>query len=328
MAAHPQNGIIEKTDSSTDARYGVTPADRSIDHLLQTGIVNLDKPAGPSSHQVTSWARDIVDAKKAGHSGTLDPKVTGVLPVAFDEATKIVGSLLSAGKSYVGVMHVHADVSKGEVERAFNQLRGRIFQRPPIKSAVKRELRIKSIYDFQADEKVGRHVLFHVDCEAGTYVRKLCHDAGLLCGTRAQMTELRRTAVGPFTEDGLVTLHDLKDAFVVFQESCDEAPLRELVSPMECAVDHLPKIWIKDSAVDAVCHGALLTAPGVARLTDNVATGRDVALMSLKGELVAVGTSQKAASDIQSAKSGTIATLDRVVMAPGTYPKKWKSKTA
>ncbi len=326
MAAQTTDGIIEKTESATDERYGVAPGERTVVQLLRLGIVNLDKPAGPSSHQATNWARDIVAAKKAGHSGTLDPKVTGVLPVAFDDATKVVASLLSAGKSYVGVMHVHADVSKGDVERVFSLLRGRLYQRPPLKSAVKRELRIRRVYGFQADEKVDRHVLFHVDCEAGTYVRKLCHDAGLLLGCRAQMTELRRTAVGPFCETGIVSLHDLKDAYVAFKESGDEGPLRNVVSPVERAVSHLPKIWVKDSAVDAVCHGAPLTAPGVVRLTESVEAAGEVAIMSLKGELVAVGTSQKAASDIQSTKSGTIAALERVVMAPGTYPKKWKSK--
>ncbi|MFH1720978.1 MAG: RNA-guided pseudouridylation complex pseudouridine synthase subunit Cbf5 [Candidatus Altiarchaeota archaeon] len=316
-----------KDSLETDPSRGCPPDQRKIKDYLSKGVVNIDKPAGPTSHQVTSWVKEIIGLEKSGHSGTLDPKVTGVLPIALDDATKIVKTLLLAGKTYVGVMQLHSDVTENKVKSAMSQLQGTIIQRPPLISAVKRQLRIKTIYDLQLMEKNDKTILFSAKCQAGVYIRKLCHDIGYLSGARGQMTELRRTKVGLFTEENLIKLHDLVDAYKDFQETGEEKELRKIIYPMEYAVGHLPKIWIKDSAIDAVCHGADLSMPGVSKLSPNIDKGDEAAIFSLKDELVAIATCEKTSKVIMDSKTGVAATLKRVTMEPDTYPRKWKKKT-
>ncbi|MFC2154548.1 RNA-guided pseudouridylation complex pseudouridine synthase subunit Cbf5 [Candidatus Altiarchaeota archaeon] len=327
MDSQTKPGILVKNRCETNSDYGCTPQDRKIEDYLQRGIANLDKPSGPTSHQVTAWVKGIFNLERAGHSGTLDPKVTGVLPVAFGQATKILSNLLLAGKTYVGILSLHQDLEEQEIMKAMEYFQGKIIQKPPIKSAVKRQLRLKNIYRFELLEKVGRSVLFEVDCEAGTYIRKLCHDLGYVLGGKAQMSELRRIRVGPFTEEGIIRLHDLRDSYEHFKETGEETKLREYVQPVENAVSHLNKIWIKDSAVDALCHGAELNAPGVCKIEENIKPGNLVAAFTLKDEVVAVVNSLLDSQGIMEAKRGPIAKTSRVVMEPGTYPKGWKTKT-
>jgi len=255
--------ILIKEEAETDPRYGCPPEKRDIKTYLNNGIVNIDKPAGPNSHQVTAWVKQILGVEKAGHSGTLDPKVTGVLPIALGNATKIIKALLLSDKEYICLMSLHDAASKDCIEQVFRELQGPIFQTPPVMSAVKRELRIRNIYEIKLLERDQKEILFRVRCEAGTYIRKLCHDTGLILGTGAHMHELRRTKAGPFDETSITTLQDLKDAYVTYKETGDEAGLRRLVQPVESGVKNLKKMWIKDSAIDAICHGADLNAPGI-----------------------------------------------------------------
>ncbi|MFH0862505.1 MAG: RNA-guided pseudouridylation complex pseudouridine synthase subunit Cbf5 [Candidatus Altiarchaeota archaeon] len=319
-----EDGILIKHEGeSTDPRYGRRPSDRPIQEHIRKGIANVDKPAGPTSHQVSAWVKDIFHIDKTGHSGTLDPNVTGVLPVGLGEGTKVLQALLIAGKQYVTVMKLHADTTNSQIKKTFSLFLGEIYQRPPLKCAVKRELRTRHIYSIKYIEREGDLVLYTVDCEAGTYIRKLCHDIGLILGVGAHMQELRRTRAGPFGEDTLVSMHDLRDAWENHQKTKDEAELRRLIQPLESAVEHLPKIWIKDSAVSAVCHGAHLAAPGVVKLTDTVKNKQDVAIMTLKGELVALATAMGDAKWILNANKGEVAAADRVIMHPDTYPKQW-----
>lgn len=317
--------IQVKEEAETDPQYGCYPGERSIQQHIQRGIINLDKPAGPTSHQVVSWVKDILGIERGGHSGTLDPRVTGVLPVGLMDSTKILLFLLTAGKEYVTLMDVHGNVSDGDLGDVFTYMRGRILQRPPLKSAVKRQLRERTIYDLTILERDDRMVLFKVSCEAGTYIRKLCNDIGLIVGVGAHMLELRRTRAGPFTEEGLVTLHDLKDAYEFYRESGDESYLRKVILPVEEAVQNLGRVWVKDSAVDAVCHGANLNAPGVVKLEKGIDKNDTVAIFSLKNELVAIGRSLRSSEEISGMKKGEVINLARVVMKPGTYPRKWKT---
>ena len=139
------------------------------------------------------------------------------------------------------------------------------------------------------------------------------------------MAELRRTKSGPFKEDEtLTTLQDLTDAYHIWKEEGDESYLRGCILPMEDAVEHLPKIIIRDSAVDAVCHGADLASGGVVNLDDNIKKGDTVAVMTLKGELVAAGESLKTSKEICRANKGIMVDIKKVFMEPGTYPKMWK----
>ncbi len=314
--------IIVRSDGETDPAYGSPPDKRPVEELLRKGVINLDKPRGPTSHQVASWVKDILGVK-TGHGGTLDPAVSGCLPIFLGTATRLADLMLLSNKEYVCLMRLHSHAPKKDILSLFQTFRGKIYQRPPVKSSVKRELRKRTIYDIKVLEIEERDVLFRVSCEAGTYIRKYCHDFGLLLGTGAHMQELRRVKSGPFTEDdSLITLQDLKDAYVFWREG-EEKFIRRCILPMEYALKDLPKLWVRDSAIDALCHGSDLAAPGVVKL-EKFGEGKTVALLSLKNELVAIGTALKRTEDIAKAKKGFVVKTTKVFMEPGTYPKSWK----
>jgi len=184
-----------RTSHYTPIPSGCSPLKRPIHDYVRYGVINLDKPANPSSHEVVAWIRRILKVDKTGHSGTLDPKVTGCLIVCVDRSTRLVKSQQSAGKEYVSVFRLHSKFEGGikKVEEKIRTLTGALFQRPPLISAVKRRLRVRTIYDsklVEFDQDRGLGVLW-IDCEAGTYIRTLCVHLGLLLGTGGYMQELR-----------------------------------------------------------------------------------------------------------------------------------------
>ena len=213
-----------------------------------------------------------------------------------------------------------------QIYEIFDQFTGKIYQTPPVKSAVKRELRVRTIYYATIYEIKGKDVLFRVGCEAGTYIRTLCHDIGEALGCGAHMAELRRTRAGPFNERNgdLVNLHDLTDAYHFWVEDGDESYLRNAIKPMEVAADHLPQIFIKDSAVEAICQGAKLAAGGISMLSKGIKRRDLVAIKSLKGELVASGIALASTEEIMDADSGLVVDTNKVFMQPGVYPMAWK----
>jgi predicted rRNA pseudouridine synthase len=282
------------------------PSDRPVDDLLSFGVLALDKPAGPSSHQVSAWVRDLADVGKAAHAGTLDPKVTGCLPVLLGDATRIAGALLGE-KSYVAVLKLHDD-PPADLESVLGEFEGPIHQKPPRKSAVNRELRVREIHDLTALEVEGRTVLLSIRCESGTYVRKLCHDLGLALGTGANMGDLRRTGTVPFDDRDLVTLHDFVDALAVRADG-DESWLRAVVDPAERALTHLPAVTIAPSAAREVAEGAPVYAPGVIS-AEGAADGEMVACYTPEGSVVCLGT---LVGDPGS-ESGTVVDLDAVLV--------------
>lgn len=316
--------MIARVDEESSGEHGKRPEERSVEELLALGVAVIDKPCGPSSHEVTAWARKIVGAEKAGHSGTLDPNVSGVLSVGLNRATKAMGFLLKSRKEYVGIMQLHKNVKEGDVKKAFKAFTGEITQLPPVRSAVRRRERKRKVYYLEALEYKGREVLFLVGCEAGTYVRKLCFDIGRHLGCGANMLELRRTRAGALTEDMSVTLQDLSDAVWLWKERGDEGAMRRCVLPLEAAVD-LRRIWVRDSAVEALCSGAALAFPGIARLEAGIAAGERVALMSLKGELVSIARAETGSNEMAAGMKGIAAKSERVIMEKGTYPKMWKT---
>ncbi|MCL7414496.1 MAG: RNA-guided pseudouridylation complex pseudouridine synthase subunit Cbf5 [ANME-2 cluster archaeon] len=328
LPADIERELKEKVDDTTDPTYGFLPNKRPILEHIKNGVINLDKPSGPTSHEVVSWIKKILDLPRAGHGGTLDPKVTGLLPVMLGDATKSVGALMSAGKEYICLMKLHSTVKKTALNRVVQEFTGPIYQRPPVKSAVKREVRIRNIYYLDILEMEGTSVLMRVGCESGTYIRKLCHDMGAALGTGAHMQELRRTRSGPFQEDdSKITLFDLKDAMVIYQESGDESELRRVILPMEAGLVHLPRIVIRDSTVDAICHGASLAAPGVVKVDTGMNPGDRALVMSLKGEAVALADTLMDSDAMLEADTGLVANTKRVLMPEGMYPKGWTAKT-
>lgn len=248
------------------------PDERSVEQLLSFGVVNLDKPAGPSAHQVAAWMRDLADVDRAAHAGTLDPKVTGCLPVLLGDATRLAQVFLVGTKEYVAVLELHG-LPPADLESVVAEFETDVYQKPPRKSAVSRRLRSREIHDLDVLEVADRQALLYVRCESGTYVRKLCHDLGLALGTGGHMGDLRRTATDPFDDSTLHTLQDVSDG-LAWAEAGDEAFLREVVAPAERALTHLPSVTIAESAAEQVANGAPVYAPGVLAV-DEVLVGAD-----------------------------------------------------
>lgn len=223
-------------------------------------------------------------------------------------------------------MKLHSQISEDKVKKILDEFQGEIYQRPPLRSSVKRKLRTRTIYYIDFMEMQERNVLFKVGCEAGTYIRKLCYDIGEVLGCGAHMQELRRTRAGPFTEDeSLVTLHDVSYLYSRWQETKDEKILRQFISPMEKALSLLPKIIVRDSAVDALCHGAHLTAPGILALDAGIKIGDSAAVYTQKGEAITLAQAVVSSENVLNMDHGFVAKTQRVMMPRGTYPKKWHS---
>lgn len=313
--------VLVKKEAGTNPDFGCIPENRPIETMMEYGVVILNKPSGPTSHQVADYVKKILNLEKSGHGGSLDPGVTGLLPIALGRATRITQALLPAGKEYVCVMHIHKEVPENLIKETAKKFVGEITQLPPVRSAVKRQLRKRNIYYFKLLEIDGQDVLFKLGCQGGTYVRKFVFDFGLSLGTQAHMAELVRTKAGPFNYHQWVTLHDLKDAYDIWKESKDETLLRKAIQPVELAVNHLPKIWIFDNAIDTVCNGALLSLPGIVKLESNIEANDLVAVMSLKNELVCIGVVNMNSEMMLSAQKGVAVTETKVFMKPGTYPK-------
>ncbi|QSS55840.1 centromere/microtubule binding protein CBF5 [Histoplasma capsulatum var. duboisii H88] len=320
--------LLVRTGHFTPIPAGCTPLKRDLKSYISSGVINLDKPSNPSSHEVVAWMKRILRVEKTGHSGTLDPKVTGCLIVCIDRATRLVKSQQGAGKEYVCVIRLHDKIPGGEAQfaRALETLTGALFQRPPLISAVKRQLRIRTIhesklYEFDNDRHLG---VFWVSCEAGTYIRTLCVHLGLLLGVGAHMQELRRVRSGAMDEkDGMVTLHDVLDAQWMMDNNRDESYLRRVIRPLESLLTSYKRIVVKDSAVNAVCYGAKLMIPGLLRFESGIEIHEEVVLMTTKGEAIAIGIAQMSTVELSTCDHGVVAKVKRCIMERDLYPRKW-----
>jgi H/ACA ribonucleoprotein complex subunit 4 len=312
-----------RAEEEADPSLGSLPEERSIQDRIRYGMIVIDKPPGPTSHEVVAWIKKLLELDRAGHGGTLDPKVTGVLPVGLQNSTKVVQALLEAGKEYICLMRTHVDEEEGRVMSTLKLFEGEIWQRPPLRASVKRRLRTRFIYGIDYMEGDGRNWLFRVACQSGTYIRKLCYDVGEVLGGGAHMHELRRSRSGPFVEADLVTMLELVDAIDRWKQEGDESRLREVIRPVEEALGLLPKIWIRDSAVDAVCTGATLAMPGILRLESGIEKGAMVAVLTQKGEGVALMSALASGEQIMEAEHGLAAKPVRVLMPRGSYPRMW-----
>ncbi|HZD12046.1 MAG TPA: RNA-guided pseudouridylation complex pseudouridine synthase subunit Cbf5, partial [Candidatus Binatus sp.] len=231
------------------------------------------------------------------------------------------------GKEYVCLMTLHDAVPTTKLASVLEEFVGEIYQKPPLRAAVKREVRKRRIYYIKDIEVQDRHVLFRVGCQSGTYIRKLVSDIGDVLGVGAHMRELRRTRAGPFTEDGIRNLYDILELSMAKTLDEKEALTRKIIRPMEAAAEYLQKIYMRDSAVNAICHGAELAVPGIVKLTDGIRVKSTVALLTLKGELVALGSALMSSDEIIRNEKGLAAKPVRVVMPPDTYPRMWKHRT-
>ncbi len=319
--------LLVRSYKYTPINAGSSPTQRPLEEHLKYGVINLDKPANPSSHEIVAWIKKILKVEKTGHSGTLDPKVTGCLIVCLNRATRLVKAQQSAGKEYVGIVKFHNPIeNKSQVEDCLKRLQGACFQRPPLISSVKRELRVRTIYDYKLIEfdKEKNMAIFWISCEAGTYVRTMCVHMGLLAKTGGHMQELRRVRSGILKEDeSMVTMHDVLDAQYIYEQTKKEDYLRRVVRPLEILLTNYPRIVIKDSAVNAICYGAKLTVPGVLRFEDNIENGKEIVLITTKGEAVAIAIAEMTSSVLASCDHGVVCKTKRVIMDRETYPRKW-----
>jgi H/ACA ribonucleoprotein complex subunit 4 len=318
--------LIKISDDTTDPKYGYEPSNRPINVLLDYSILPLDKPPGPTSHEIVAWVRRILNIDKAGHSGTLDPPATGLLPIGLGEATKALNVLLLRPKEYYAIARLHSDINRDKLESILNQFKGKIYQRPPQRSAVKRSVRIREIYELELLEMDNRLLLLRILCEAGTYVRKLIYDIGEILGIGATMIELRRTKVSNLDEHNMIRLHDLVDAYYSWKEDNNEDKLRKILLPVEYILEPLKCVIIRDSAVDALCHGAQLAIPGILELSPDIKPNDLVAIYTLKGEVVALAESLFSINELLELEKGIAFNTKRIIMKANTYPKGWKSK--
>lgn len=316
--------VLVKSKRPISSGRGRGPEERPTADLLRDGVIVIDKPSGPTSHQVTSWVADIVGATKAAHGGTLDPRVTGILPVGLGDAVRAMDALHVGTKAYVGVMRMHGNIDRKRLEEVFKEFTDEIYQTPPMRSAVRRELRTRRVQSLDLLEISGRDVLFLVDCDAGTYIRSLCVDIGDAMAIGAHLQDLRRVRSGILTEKDAVTLHDVRDAMEEYKGG-DERPLRRLLHPKEILLAHMRKVQIKDSAVDAICHGADLAIPGVVALEDGLRKGDIVAVVTLSGEGVGLGKMLMDSDEVMKRSEGFAVDVDRVLMKPGTYARVWRT---
>ncbi len=311
--------VLVKKEAETSLDYGATPEKRSLKESLNYGIINIDKPKGPTSHQVADYVKKILNLKKVGHSGTLDPAVTGSLVTTLGNATKVTQVLLKGGKEYLCLMHLHKPVEKKKIEKVMDEFIGEITQLPPVKSSIKRQKRKRTIYYMKILEIEEQDVLFYVGTQAGTYIRKLCHDIGQRLEVGAHMAQLIRTKVGPYNEKTMHTLHELKDAYEFYKEG-NEKELKKIILPVESAIQHLPKIWILDTTVDSLSHGADLNIPGISKLNE-FSRNEPVAILTLKNELVSLAESELSSEAIMKNEKGLAAVTKKVFMKSGIYPK-------
>ena len=285
-----------------------SPDRRTPEELLSFGVVNLDKPPGPSAHQVAGWLRDHAGQERAAHSGTLDPKVTGCLPTLLGTGVRLAQLFDDAVKEYVAVLELHGR-TPADLESMIAEFEGEIYQKPPRKSAVSRRLRVREIHELDVIETDERRALLRIRCASGTYIRKLCHDIGLAVGTGAHMGDLRRTATATFDDTTLATIHEFHDAVTEWREHGDETWLREVVQPAERVLRGVPRVTVAESAVPEIAEGAPVYAPGVlASETDE--EGTLVACDAPNGSAVCIGT---LVGD-PAATSGTVVELERVLL--------------
>ena len=318
--------LVVVDEEPTDPGFGSQPDSRSLSELLEYGIIPLDKPRGPTSHEVVAWVRRLLGVSKAGHSGTLDPAVSGLLPIGLGQATKALTLLLMFPKEYWAVMRIHSSVPSEAVDTCIKEFTGEIYQRPPQRSSVRRDVRTRTIYELEVVEQEGNLFLVRCLCQAGTYVRKLVYDIGEVLGVGATMVELRRTKVGPIDErEGLVNLHELSYAKSRL-EGGGEAAMRTAVRPVERYLRDVRRVVIRDSAVDAICHGARLAIPGILSLSEGIVKGDTTVILTGKGELVAIGEALLTTEEITGAQKGLAFSVRRVVMKLGTYPRLWKTE--
>ena len=316
--------ITLESDVKTSENHGCAPEDRSIESQLESGFILLDKAPGPSSHQVSAWARDLLGLDKLGHGGTLDPFATGVLPLLAGKSMRLTGKILTHDKAYIALFKFSKTISIEDLEIAMKNLSGTVYNVPPEISAVKVQVRTRKISKFEILDFDGDRLLANIECEAGTYVRTMARDLGLFLGVKTELKELRRPKSGRFTLNESVTMQQLADAIWLWKEKGDNRAFAKIIHPVEELLSELPQVVVKDGAAAALSHGAPLLRPGVVSLADGLKKGDEVLLVALKGEAVAIANLSQPSKVIPTMTQGEVAKPNCVIMKEDTYPRSWK----
>lgn len=318
--------IVIDADATTSDVHGCLPSERTVEELIEAGILVIDKPSGPNSHQVSAWARDLLGVEKLGHGGTLDPFATGVLVLLSGKSMRLTKKVLNHTKTYICVLQSESPFDEDILERALAQLSGEVYNVPPEVSAVKVQVRSRKIQN-KLLEVSGKDAVIQVDCEAGTYIRTLARDLGLLLGVPIQLKELRRTQSGRFTEKSTITMQQLADAIWMWKEKGDETAIRRILAPIESLAVDLPSVVVKDGAASAIAHGASLLRPGIVSIAADLSRGDTVQILTLKGELVAIGSMKIRSEIIGEMEEGVITKPNSVFLPAEAYPRAWKKST-
>jgi len=260
---------------------------QTIEELIHFSVINVNKPSGPLSKDVDEKIRRILNIKKVGHSGTLDPKASGVLVVALDEATKILRILMESDKEYEGIIHLHKDIDKEKIEQAIKEkFIGEITQIPPVHSRVARRPRQRRIYSFDILEKNGKEVEFKTKVEAGTYIRKLIHDLGEELGSGAHMKFLKRTKSGKFEIKDSYEIEEIQAAYDEWKKG-DYKLLRKILIPIEEALD-IRRVVVKDTSIQRIRNGSPIKPQDLIEKA-NLKPGEDVGIFSSSGRIIGLG---------------------------------------
>ena len=272
---------------------------KTIEELREHSLVILNKPKGPYSRKATRFLLDL-GIKKAGHAGTLDPITTGVLPIFLNRGNKISSILSLSKKIYRANMHLHKEVSKADLQKAVKKFTGKIEQMVPRKAAVKRQLRTREIYESKIEKVEGRNVTLYVECEAGTYIRKLIHDLGEHLKVGANMDDLERIKSGPFFLKSAQSTKTITNALT----SNDEKKLRKVLLPLERAVEEMQKVWVDDGVIKPFSHGSPVYYNGILQLTDGIKKKEKVAVLNTKNELIGLGIARGDSKELLTETEG------------------------
>ena len=315
--------LILDSKAETNNAIGGHPDSRSVEQRLASGFILLDKPAGPTSHQVASWVRDLFGLERLGHGGTLDPFATGVLPLLAGKSMKVTKKILTHKKTYIAIFRCAEEPDDASLKTAMSRLIGRVYNVPPEISAVKVQVRTRKISNFEIIERNGNDILTRIDCEAGTYVRTMARDLGLMLGYKVELKELRREKSGRFELSKCVTLQEVADAYWLWKECDKPEALLKMIHPVEKLVLDLPAAHVKDSAAAAIAHGAPLLRPGIVDVDGGVSSGKEIAIFTLKDELVGIVKLTVDTNQLPNMDSGEVARPSMVLLEQDLYPRRW-----
>ncbi|OGI15348.1 hypothetical protein A3K63_05520 [Candidatus Micrarchaeota archaeon RBG_16_49_10] len=283
-----------------------------IEGLLRRSVVLLDKPSGPTSREIDERVKAILKRKKAGHAGTLDSKVTGLLVIALDEATKAMPFLANSDKTYEGIIQLHGDVDFSELERFIGEnFTGLITQTPPVKSRVARRPRERAIYYFNLLGKEGKNVHFRTKVQGGTYIRKLVHDIGEKFNVSMHMKSLRRTESGHFSIGQAVTLEQLEEAYREY-EGGDSSSLEKILMPLEEVLKDERRVKIKKDYIPKVLNGSPIRWEYIESIDREVESGDNIVLL-FEDKIIGIGVALVDFNAMRSSSRPVVKT-DRLIL--------------